>query len=60
MEGKMTPEEHKQAHIKLHKSLDLLITDFILHTGKTPGKTTVYELMEWSYVEAESPSNIPE
>ena len=41
--------KHKDRHIVLHKCLDELIADFIMHTNKFPSKTTLMELMEWSY-----------
>lgn len=50
---------HKQIHAELHKSLDNLVADFILHTGKFPSKTTVIELIEWSYQQTISPTEIP-
>lgn len=52
----MTPEEHKQRHIELHKMLDELIADFISQTGKMPSKTTVMELMQWSYQQTLDPT----
>jgi hypothetical protein len=44
----MTPEEHKQRHEKLHKALDELLKDFIVHTGKMPSKTSLIEFLSWS------------
>ena len=45
----MTNEEHRKFHIKLHDYLDLLVYDMISCTGMLPSKTTVAELMDWSY-----------
>lgn len=45
----MTPKEHKQRHIKLHRALDELIVDFINHPQNLPSKTTVIELLRWSH-----------
>jgi hypothetical protein len=42
-------EEHRKIHIKLHKELDELVADFINDTGKMPSKTSILELMKWSY-----------
>jgi hypothetical protein len=42
-------EEHRKIHIELHKKLDELLADFINETKKLPSKTTIMELMEWSY-----------
>lgn len=37
----MTKEEHIECHKKLHKSLDELLADFILHTGGMPSTGNV-------------------
>lgn len=42
-------EGHRQKHIQLHNQLDILVADFIANTKKLPSKTTIMELMEWSY-----------
>ena len=52
----MTPAEHKQRHLTLHRALDELIADFIIHTEKLPSKTTVMELMQWSHQQTIQPS----
>lgn len=52
----MTKEKHKQRHEELHKVLDELVADFINHTEKMPSKTTVMELMEWSYDQTNNPT----
>lgn len=45
----MEEDEHKIRHKILHKNLDELIADFIQNTNKLPSKTTLTELMEWSF-----------
>lgn len=42
-------QTHQERHIFLHKYLDELLADFIMHTEKLPSKTTLVEFMEWSY-----------
>lgn len=44
-------KEHLQKHIELHHALDELVADFLTETGKFPSKSTVIELMEWSYLQ---------
>jgi len=44
----MNKQKHTQRHKELHKALDELFADFILHTNKTT-KATIWELIEWSY-----------
>lgn len=52
----MTPEEHKERHIKLHKMFDELLADFIGDTGKMPSKTPILELLNWSYEQTQNPT----
>jgi hypothetical protein len=52
----MTTEEHKETHVMLHRGLDMLLADFIAHTGKLPSKTTITELIEWSYQQTIEPT----
>jgi hypothetical protein len=42
----MTKEEHKQRHIELHKKLDELVADYIMHTDKMITNTTLQQLIE--------------
>lgn len=51
----MNPEEHKEKHIKLHKSFDELVADYVSHTEKLLSETTVMELIEWSYSQTINP-----
>ena len=55
MTEKYSTEEHIQRHKELHQSLDELVADFITHTGKTPSRSTVMDLMKWSYEQTISP-----
>jgi hypothetical protein len=52
----MTPEEHKAKHIELHKKLDELIADFIDQTDNSLSKTSVMELIKWSYEQTKNPT----
>ena len=49
--------EHIKRHKELHKNLDELVADFISHTEKLLSKTTIMELMEWSYKQTIEPNN---
>ena len=53
---KINRKVHRMYHVELHKCLDELMADFIDHTGKLPSRTTVAELMEWSYKETLNPT----
>lgn len=55
----LTATEHKARHLELHRALDELIADFLTHTGKLPSRSTVMELMEWSYQQTIEPGTMP-
>ncbi len=42
-------------HVLLHGYLDELVADMIRSTYMLPSKTTVLELMEWSYRQTADP-----
>jgi hypothetical protein len=50
-----TAEDHIEAsrvtqrHKELYKSLEELVTCYVSETGHPPSKTTVMQLMRWSY-----------
>lgn len=52
----MMTEEHRLRHVELHRYLDELVADYIDHTGGLPSKTTVMQLVEWSYRQTKLPS----
>jgi hypothetical protein len=56
MSKELTPEQHKQRHIELHKALDELLADFIQITGKMPSQLSLKELMEWSHEQTLNPT----
>jgi hypothetical protein len=57
---KMTPEQHKARHVQLHRALDELLADFILHNpGKYPSKMPVLDLMRWSHAQTLKPTEDP-
>lgn len=45
----MDKNEHVLRHKKLHDSLDELIADMITYGNLIPSKTTVLDLLKWSY-----------
>ena len=54
-------EEHAKIHKQLHQAFDKLLADFIRHNpDKLPSKTTILELMEWSYIQTINPTKIEE
>jgi len=53
---KMSEQDHKERHVKLHQGFDELLADFIGHTEGLPSKATVMELLEWSYQQTINPT----
>lgn len=53
-----TKEQHKQKHIELHKCLDELVADFIVHKNLIPSSTSIMELIGWSYEQTKNPTDI--
>ena len=51
----MTPEEHRNRHIELHRALDELMADFQRHTGRMFSVTNILELATWSHAQAIEP-----
>ena len=51
----MNKQEHKKIHEELHTALDMLITDFLYHTRKLLGETSILEFMDWSHRQTVSP-----
>lgn len=51
----MTKEEHILRHKELHKYLDELIADYVRCTEKTLGKSTIFDLMNWSHQQTTNP-----
>jgi len=49
-------EEHKKRHIELHSKLDELVADWITHTGNYSSKSTVFDLIEWSFKQCSEPT----
>ena len=54
----MTKEEHIEEHKHLHDSLDKLLLDFFLHTGKNSYNLSILELINWSYSQISNPEEI--
>lgn len=56
----LTPEQHKQRHIELHKALDELAADWLDHQSSNSlrmfSNTTIAELMEWSHEQTINPT----
>lgn len=51
----MTKRAHKRRHIKLHKFLDELLADFMLHSEGPILQRTIQELMQWSFDQTVEP-----
>ena len=51
-----TEDSHRRRHLELHESLDELVADMINHKEMLPSKTTVLELIEWSYQQTIKPT----
>lgn len=54
----MENKKHKQIHVDLHRKLDELVGDFIVHTDALPSQTKLMELMTWSYEQTQNPTEI--
>jgi len=52
----MTPFEHKERHVFLHKCLDELVADYIAKTGKRLSNSTIMELVQWSHDQTIKPA----
>ena len=49
--------KHKQYHVESHEILDGLSADYLQHTaGRLLSRTTVIELLEWSYQQTIKPA----
>lgn len=58
----MTPDEHKQRHIELHKALDELFADYIAHHPEQGNFTNMPfgVLLRWSHEQTEQPTEVGE
>lgn len=56
----MKPKEHKQKHVELHKSLDELFADYILHHPNQIKFTSmpIIKLMKWAHEQTISPDEL--
>lgn len=45
----MTSEEKKAHYQELHDKFDILVSEMIEETEALPSRTTIFELMKWSY-----------
>jgi hypothetical protein len=52
----MDIHQHKEIHSMLHKKLDELVADYITHCEILPSKTSIMELMQWSYQQTLNPT----
>lgn len=51
-----TREEHIARHKELHKALDELVADWIVHTKGRPNEGTIMDLIVWSHTQTKNPS----
>ncbi len=55
----MTANDHRKIHEALHKSLDQLVADYLLHNShKLPSSTSLTELMTWAYEQTIKPTSM--
>lgn len=54
----MTPEEHKNRHIELHRALDELFADYIMHHPDDFSFTQMplLKLITWAYEQTQNPT----
>jgi hypothetical protein len=61
----MTPEEHQQQHIRLHRALDELLACYLAENrGHAPELRTsihdeIFALLQWSHAKTLQPSPYP-
>ena len=48
-------ESHKARHEFLHRMLDELVADWIVHTDGRPSRNTLLDLMKWSSAQTKNP-----
>lgn len=48
--------EHKIRHLELHRALDELMADFVIHTRKRLSKTNIMDLAKWSFDQTINPT----
>lgn len=53
---KLTKAQHKKRHVMLHQCLDELAADYMRHTGFLVSNTSVMQLMEWSCLQMQNPT----
>ncbi len=59
-EQPLTREEHIASHVALHRALDRLMADFLLHNrGAYMSTTTVMQLATWAYEQTKNPTELP-
>lgn len=54
----MPIEEHKQRHVELHKAIDELSADYILHNPTAHLAGSILDLIEWSYGQTKDPKEL--
>lgn len=52
----MNLEEHKAEHVRLRDNLDMLVADWIMHTGSLPSDCRVMDLMKWAHEQTIEPT----
>jgi hypothetical protein len=55
---RLDKQEHRERHAELHRALDELASDYMIHTGRPLSDTTVLELVEWSHEQTKKPTEV--
>lgn len=54
--AKVDRAAHIKRHVDLHRALDELMADYVGHTRRLLGQTTMIEFMQWSYEQTLNPT----
>ena len=52
----MTKKQHKKEHEGMNKALGMIVKNYMDHTDRLPSEVSVFELMDWAYVESLTPT----
>jgi hypothetical protein len=54
--NEITVEQHMKRHKELHLAFDELAADYVVHTGRLLSKSSLMDLIEWSYKQTVNPT----